>query len=66
MVALVGQEVVAAKGAFMNGAWRGADSADGKALRPPDFGPEVSGKEVAAQGFPTVGGWGWPGCTRLC
>lgn len=27
---------------------------DSEALRPPDFGPEASGKEVAAQGFPTV------------
>lgn len=27
---------------------------DSETLRPPDFGLEASGKEVAAQGFPTV------------
>lgn len=32
---------------------KAAESAGGEALRLPDLGPEVSGKEVAAQGFPT-------------
>lgn len=41
---------------------------DSQALRPPDFGLEASGKEVAAQGFPRSEPWtarevgGWPGC----
>lgn len=58
-----GQDVVPAKGSLMNGA-KAAESAGGETFRLPDLGPEVSGKEVEARGFPTGLGEGM-GVTRM-